>query len=66
MRRRFLAAGAAGLGLAAALPLAAPRAQQATVGIQFWHGLPQPLGGILEGIVGDFNGSQPRYRVAPA
>jgi sn-glycerol 3-phosphate transport system substrate-binding protein len=63
MRRRFLAAA---LGLAAALPLAAPQAQQATVEIQFWHGLPQPLGGILEGIVNDFNGSQQRYRVTPA
>ncbi|MBW8268765.1 sn-glycerol-3-phosphate ABC transporter substrate-binding protein UgpB [Caldovatus aquaticus] len=66
MRRRFLAAA---LGLAAALPAAQPRAQQAQqapVGIQFWHGLAQPLGGLLEGIVADFNRSQPRYRVVPS
>ncbi|MBX6374304.1 MAG: sn-glycerol-3-phosphate ABC transporter substrate-binding protein UgpB [Acetobacteraceae bacterium] len=70
MRRRFLAAaGAVALGLAtAALPPAgAPRAQQGQqpVEIQFWHGLAQPLGGLLEGIVNDFNQSQQRYRVVP-
>jgi sn-glycerol 3-phosphate transport system substrate-binding protein len=71
MRRRTLvAACAAVLGLAvaaAALPWSAPRAQQQQpVEIQFWHGLPQPLGGLLEGIVADFNGSQQRVRVVPA
>lgn len=31
--------------------------------IQFWHGLAQPLGGILEKIVADFNASQNKYQV---
>ena len=31
--------------------------------ITFWHGLAQPLGGILEGIVADFNASQNQYEV---
>ena len=31
--------------------------------ITFWHGLAQPLGGILEAIAADFNASQDRYEV---
>jgi sn-glycerol 3-phosphate transport system substrate-binding protein len=31
--------------------------------LQFWHGLAQPLGGILEQIVADYNASQPRYHI---
>ncbi|HZS81846.1 MAG TPA: sn-glycerol-3-phosphate ABC transporter substrate-binding protein UgpB [Stellaceae bacterium] len=45
----------AGPGLAAA--------QTKPVQIEFWHGLPQPLGGLLEQIVADFNASQSRYHV---
>lgn len=59
MIRRSILAGAAALGLAG-LPAAA---QQAPVEIQFWHGLTQPLGGMLEQIAADFNASQPRYRI---
>jgi len=58
MMRRTIMAGALALGLAA--PAAA---QQAPVEIQFWHGLAQPLGGILEGFANEFNASQNRYRI---
>ncbi len=58
MLRRTFAAGALALGLAA--PAAA---QQQPVEIQFWHGLTQPLGGMLEQIAADFNASQNQYRV---
>ncbi|MFC7693124.1 hypothetical protein ACFQY5_29755 [Paeniroseomonas aquatica] len=69
MRRRILAA--AGLVAAAMLALpprpAAAQAPAATpVEIQFWHGLPQPLGGQLEQIVAGFNASQARYKVVPS
>ena len=33
------------------------------VELQFWHGLPQPLGGQLEAVVAEFNASQSRYRI---
>jgi len=33
--------------------------------IQFWHGLTQPLGGMLEKIAEDFNASQGKYRINP-
>ncbi len=33
------------------------------VELQFWHGLAQPLGGILEKIVSDFNASQNLYHI---
>ncbi len=55
-----IAAGLSGLG-----PAMAPAeawAQQKTV-IDFWHGLPQPLGGQLEQIVKDFNDSQSNVQV---
>jgi sn-glycerol 3-phosphate transport system substrate-binding protein len=49
---------------AATAPLAAPAlAQGGPVEIQFWHGLAQPLGGILEGIANQFNESQRRFRI---
>ncbi len=57
MFRRTLMAGALALGLAA------PAAAQQPVEVQFWHGLTQPLGGMLEQIAADFNASQNRYRV---
>jgi sn-glycerol 3-phosphate transport system substrate-binding protein len=60
MFRRTLMAGAVALGLAGALPAAA----QQPVELQFWHGLTQPLGGMLEGFANEFNQSQTRYRVA--
>lgn len=49
---------------AAAIALAAAGAQaQARVQIDFWHGLTQPLGGMLEQIAADFNASQTKYQV---
>jgi sn-glycerol 3-phosphate transport system substrate-binding protein len=39
------------------------RAQTAPVQIEFWHGLTQPLGGMLEQIAADFNASQTQYKV---
>ena len=38
---------------------------QTRVQVEFWHGLPMPLGGILEKIVADFNEGQTLYRVNP-
>jgi sn-glycerol 3-phosphate transport system substrate-binding protein len=58
MMRRTILAGAFALGLAGPAP-----AQQQPVEIQFWHGLTQPLGGMLEQIAADFNASQNQYRV---
>lgn len=55
--RRFL------LALAATAALAAPAAAQQRVSIDFWHGLTQPLGGMLEQIAADFNASQQRFQV---
>ena len=59
MFRRTLMAGAVALGLAGA---ATPAAAQ-PVEIQFWHGLTQPLGGMLEQIAADFNATQNQYRI---
>jgi sn-glycerol 3-phosphate transport system substrate-binding protein len=64
MRRRQLAAGAIALASLFAMPFTA-RAQQ-PVEIQFWHGLNQPLGGMLEQLATDFNASQPAYKVVPS
>jgi len=57
MMRRSIMAGALALGLAA------PAGAQQPIEIQFWHGLTQPLGGMLEQIAADFNASQQQYRV---
>src|SRR6266550_33505 len=38
-------------------------AQTAPVQIEFWHGLTQPLGGMLEQIAADFNASQKQYQI---
>ena len=67
LRRTLAAAAAAALAFAAPGQAQAPAAAPAApVEIQFWHGLPQPLGGLLEKIVSDFNASQQRYRVVPS
>ncbi|MFH5926650.1 sn-glycerol-3-phosphate ABC transporter substrate-binding protein UgpB [Roseomonas xinghualingensis] len=63
MRRRHLAAGAIALTSLISTPFAA-RAQQ-PVEIQFWHGLNQPLGGMLEQLATDFNATQAQYKVVP-
>jgi len=49
--------------LALLLATAAPAAAQQRVQVEFWHGLPQPLGGLLEQIAADFNASQAQYQV---
>jgi len=45
---------------------APPTGAQARVQVEFWHGLAQPLGGLLEKIVADFNASQSQYQVNPS
>jgi sn-glycerol 3-phosphate transport system substrate-binding protein len=40
-----------------------PAEAQQHVQVEFWHGLTQPLGGILEKIATDFNASQTKYQV---
>ncbi|MDI6725893.1 MAG: sn-glycerol-3-phosphate ABC transporter substrate-binding protein UgpB [Smithellaceae bacterium] len=42
--------------------LASPVSAQ-KIELQFWHGLTQPLGGMLEKIATDFNASQDKYQV---
>ena len=64
MRRRYLAAGA--LALAGLFGAATGARAQQPVEIQFWHGLNQPLGGMLEQLATDFNATQPQYRVVPS
>ena len=50
--------------VALAAPLATPAlAQSGPIEISFWHGLAQPLGGLLEEIATEFNASQTRFRV---
>ncbi|WP_431855785.1 sn-glycerol-3-phosphate ABC transporter substrate-binding protein UgpB [Azospirillum sp.] len=54
---------AAGTAVALAL-LAGPAAAQ-KIQLEFWHGLPQPLGGQLEQVVQGFNASQNKIQVNP-
>ena len=61
-RFRSLAALAIGLVAAVVLMPALAQAQQ-KVQVDFWHGLTQPLGGILENVVAGFNASQNKYQV---
>lgn len=49
-------------GLALGALVAAPASAQRTT-VEFWHGLTQPLGGMLEQIAADFNASQSQYQV---
>ena len=63
MFRRMIMAGAVALATLPGLVAApAARAQQPAE-IQFWHGLTQPLGGMLEQLATDFNATQSRYRI---
>src|SRR4029434_1517671 len=56
-----------GLVLAvAAVAAVAPSGAQQKVQVEVWHGLPQPLGGILEKIVPVFIASQAQYQVNPS
>jgi sn-glycerol 3-phosphate transport system substrate-binding protein len=52
----------AGLALVGVLVTTPSEAQQ-RVQVDFWHGLTQPLGGILEKVAADFNASQSKYQV---
>jgi sn-glycerol 3-phosphate transport system substrate-binding protein len=47
--------------LATLMPV--PSGAQQKVQVDFWHGLTQPLGGILEKVAADFNASQTKYQV---
>ena len=60
MHRRTLLTGAASLAVAAPA-----LGQTQPIEIQFWHGLAQPLGGMLEQRATDFNASQTKYKVVP-
>jgi sn-glycerol 3-phosphate transport system substrate-binding protein len=65
MTRRHLAILVA-LALATAVFSVPPTRAQSRVQVEFWHGLAQPLGGLLEKIVADFNASQTQYQVNPS
>ncbi len=60
MKRRSLMTGAMALGVAAPAV-----GQTQPIEIQFWHGLAQPLGGMLEKRATDFNATQNRYKIVP-
>ena len=61
-RFRKAAMLAVGFFVCATLIPASSWAQQ-RVQVEFWHGLTQPLGGILEKVAADFNASQSKYQV---
>jgi len=61
-RFRSVSALAIGLVIAATLIPVLAEAQQ-RVQVDFWHGLTQPLGGILENVAAGFNASQSKYQV---
>ncbi len=61
-RFRTVSVLAIGLAIAATLIPALAGAQQKVQG-DFWHGLTQPLGGILENVAAGFNASQSKYQV---
>jgi sn-glycerol 3-phosphate transport system substrate-binding protein len=52
-----------GLVLAALVLAAVPAAGQQRVQVEFWHGLNQPAGGLLEQIAADFNAAQTQVQV---
>ena len=62
-RTRPFALGCAVLALIIGMLLAPPADAQQRIQVDFWHGLPQPLGGLLEKIAADFNASQSAYQV---
>jgi len=51
--------------LAPLLPLALALPASAAVEIQWWHAMTGELGHRLEGLAGDFNASQPDYKIVP-
>ena len=62
VKRTRLVVLAAGIALIAGLGSQPVEAQQ-KVQVEFWHGLSQPEGGMLEKVVSDFNASQTKYEV---
>ncbi len=62
LRFRKMAILAIGLVVGANLVPMPSEAQQ-RVQIEFWYGLTQPLGGLLDKIAADFNASQTKYQV---
>lgn len=56
----------AALAAATLAGIVGPTGAQQRVQVEFWHGLAQPLGGLLETIVADFNASQSQYQVNPS
>ena len=65
MTRRNLAILVA-LVLATTVFTVPPTRAQSRVQVEFWHGLAQPLGGLLEKIATDFNAAQTQYQVNPS
>ncbi len=47
------------------LGTAGTTAPQSRTQVEFWYGLANPLGGLIEQIVADFNASQSQYEVKP-
>jgi sn-glycerol 3-phosphate transport system substrate-binding protein len=64
LRSSTLVVLATGFAVIAGLMPLTVEAQQ-KVQVEFWHGLSQPEGGMLEKVVADFNASQPKYLVKP-
>jgi sn-glycerol 3-phosphate transport system substrate-binding protein len=61
---RFQKALVLAIGLLAIVTLIpGPSVAQQKVEVEFWHGLTQPLGGILENVAAGFNASQSKYQV---
>jgi sn-glycerol 3-phosphate transport system substrate-binding protein len=65
MTRRNLAILVA-LVLATTVFTVPPTRAQSRVQVEFWHGLAQPLGGLLEKIATDFNAAQTQYQINPS
>ena len=65
MKRRHLIGPLIGAVCLALLGTAGTTAAQPRTQVEFWHGLANPLGGLLEQIVADFNASQSQYEVKP-
>ena len=66
MNRRPLIGSLIGAAVCLALlGTAGTTAAQARTQVEFWYGLANPLGGLVEQIVADFNASQSQYEVKP-
>ena len=66
MNRRLLIGSLIGGAVCLALlGTAGTTAAQPRTQVEFWHGLTNPLGGLIEQIVADFNASQSQYQVKP-